>query len=94
MSTQSATRALILLAAILGVSSLGSSRAEAALSTDFGPEVAAARPANGFVGKLSVAPLHAREGANVTVSGEALPARYQRHRLARAREQLDAGLRQ
>src|SRR6185437_12183312 len=74
MSTQSATRALILLAAILGVSSLGSSRAEAALSTDFVPEVATAQPANGFVGKLSVATLHAREGANVTVSGEALPA--------------------
>lgn len=74
MSTPSAARALILLAALLAVPSLGASRAEAALATDFGPEVAAAQPANGFVGKLSVAPLHASVGANVTVSGDALPA--------------------
>jgi len=74
MSTPSVVRVLILLAAILAMPSLSTSRAEAALATDFGPELAAAQPANGFVGKLSVAPLHASEGANVTVSGDALPA--------------------
>jgi hypothetical protein len=74
MSTPSTARALILLAAVLAVPSLGASRADAALATDFGPEVAAAQPANGFVGKLSVAPLHASEGADITVSGDALPA--------------------
>ena len=74
MSMPSAARALLLLAAVAAVPGLGASRAEAALASDFGPEMAAAQPANGFVGKLNVAPLHASEGAAVTVSGEALPA--------------------
>jgi hypothetical protein len=74
MSMPSAARALTLLAAFLAVPSLGASHAEAALASDFGPEVAAAQPANGFTGKLTVAPLHASEGTNVAVSGEALPA--------------------
>src|SRR5581483_4073661 len=74
MSISSAARGLVLLAALLSLPGLAASRAEAALATDLGPEVATAQPANGFVGKLSVAPLHATEGANVTVSGESLPA--------------------
>ena len=74
MSMPTSARALILLAAVIAAPSLGPARAEAALATDFGPEIAAAQPENGFVGKLSLAPLHASEGANVTVSGEALPA--------------------
>jgi len=74
MSMPSAARALFLLAGFLAAPSLGVSRAAAALASDFGPEVAAAQPANGFVGKLSIAPLHASEGANIRVSGDGLPA--------------------
>ena len=74
MSMPSAARAILLLAAMTAVPSLGASRAEAALASDFGPEVAAAQPANGFVGKLNLAPLHASEGATIMASGEALPA--------------------
>jgi hypothetical protein len=48
--------------------------AQAAPATAMGPEIPAAQPANGFVGKLAVAPLHATEGSTVTVTGEGLPA--------------------
>src|SRR6185503_479186 len=45
MSMPSAARALILLAALAATTSLSPSRAQAALATEFGPEVAAAEPA-------------------------------------------------
>ncbi len=39
-----------------------------------GPEAAMAKPANGFVGKMTVAPLHGPVGTPVKISAEALPA--------------------
>ena len=73
MPMPSAARELLLIAAVTFVPSLGASRAQASLASEFGPELSAAQPSNGFVGRLSVAPLHASEGATVTASGEALP---------------------
>ena len=61
-----------LAAALLAMAATAPAHAE--LASALGPEVPAAQPANGFTGKLSVAPLHAREGSDVTVAGNGLPA--------------------
>jgi hypothetical protein len=64
--------AAFLLLAVSAVSSV--TRAATPLAAELGPQVGLSEPANGYVGRINVAPEHGQIGTPLTVSGQGLPA--------------------
>src|SRR5262249_14223920 len=58
---------------ILALSAAATTAAAAPLAAELGPQVALVTPRDGYVGRLSVAPLHAPIGTPVTVTGQGFP---------------------
>src|SRR5579871_1156743 len=57
----------------LSFAATGGARATTPLAAELGPQVTLTEPANGYVGRIAVAPGHGPVGTPVTVSGQGLP---------------------